>query len=134
MNTATNMAITTMNTQIAMQAAVDADGATAERCNIELMTYQPQAASVQQMQSYAGCVERLYPEHTEADIFGWKIMIAFALVSALIGAVIGVRSANPPNYKGWVDKLMLGLGGLFFGAVLAGILLGIIGLISFIFS
>jgi len=101
MNTATNMAITTMNTQIAMQAAADADRATAERCKIELMNYQPHAASVQQMQSYSECVQRIYPKHTEKDIFATKMLVACAIIVAIIGAIIGSRSEH-----GLGDKCM----------------------------
>lgn len=133
MNTATNMAITTMNTQIAMQAAADADRATAERCNIELMTYQPQSASVQQMHSYSECVQRIYPEHTEKDIFATKLLIAGAIIVAIIGAILGFRSANK-NWENFYDKCIWAFIGAFVALVLATILLAICAGIHYIFS
>jgi hypothetical protein len=87
-NVAINASLTATNAALAAQAAEEARQARIERCKAELLQYTPQTASVAQMQSYAGCVQAVYPKPEESAT-AWKWIIAAIMVIILVSAIIG---------------------------------------------
>jgi hypothetical protein len=118
-STVTNAAISVAAAGNANVAAANASAqarrAHVERCKLEMVQYQPQVATVVQMQSYAECVQFLHP--TEAENAAGKWIIGALMVMVLLGAVIGFFAAT-------YDRLMSTIGGalaggtIWFGGVL----------------
>lgn len=114
-----------VNAALTAQAAAEADRAHAERCKIELANYEPRTASVQQMRSYAECVNTVFP--TDESDAALKVCVASLLVCALLGAIIGaVRSDG--------DTLLDSICGALLGLVLTALAMVVIGALLFVFN
>lgn len=127
MTTATNIAITSMNANFAAQAQQAANEAHRERCKIEIREYDAQTASVGQMQSYASCVEFVYPTYTAEDAIAWKFVVAALLLCTIVGAVIGAVRDSLGVLYGFLMGAVAG-----FLVFLAGF--GIVAGVLFLFS
>jgi len=68
-------------------SAASARRAKAERCRLELQEYDPQTATVNEMQSYADCIETLHPDAaTGMEIVMAKLFVSLAIAGAAWGA------------------------------------------------
>lgn len=113
--TAINMAMTAQSQAAAAQAQQAADDAHRERCKIELASFKPQGASTVQMQSYASCVNFVYPKpSTPGEEVATTILVALLLLGFFIGAVVGFIRA-------YDDKIISAVFGGFFGTCLAAL-------------
>lgn len=89
MSSATYSAIAASQAAIASQHAEEAKR---ERCATLVQGYSHDAATVEQMQSYAECVGTLYPDPlTQGEIYILKSVFVIALIGMLIG---GIRAAR----------------------------------------
>lgn len=110
-----------MNTAIIVGASTGAAIAQAQAreaeskaCMAYVRGYDHERATVEEMRSYAGCIDRLHPEPMSADaITAWKVMIVILFVGVVIGIVRSVR-----NRSTFSDGV--------FGAVLFGCISGFI--------
>lgn len=128
MSIATNTAITAVNLSLAAQASADADRAQVERCKVELLQYEPKAATVQQMQSYAECVRNIYPQDSgPAEVMAYKIVIGVLLLGFIIGAVRGFLDNR---YEAIPSAVFCGLA----GASIAFLICILLGAAAYIFS
>ncbi|MCX7283887.1 MAG: hypothetical protein NTX28_07560 [Novosphingobium sp.] len=112
---AINASLTATNAALAAQSAENARQARIERCKVELLQYEPKAANAAQMQSYASCVQIVYPESEESSI-AWKWIIAAVMIIIVVGAVIGAL-------RDTYDLLGGVVGGALAGACISGVLL-----------
>lgn len=106
---------------LAQSSAANSRARIAE-CKAFMPTYDPTTASVADMQSYASCIERLYPTAMSSNEI---LLLKTAIVLALIGLVIGIYKGVSEGYY-LEDKCMYSLGyGVIFAAV-GPFLLGLI--------
>lgn len=75
----------------AANAAAEAEASAAKdaACRVLVNGYQHAGSTVEQMQEYASCIERLHPAMTSGDI----IFVKIAIVAAMIGGCIGLLVA-----------------------------------------
>ena len=114
MSTTTNAALIVMNTSLTQQAADDARKAHFERCKAELLTYQSKGATVIQMQSYAACVNTVYPENVSNDVLTAKALVIFIILSTAVGAAVGWKQERAES------ALLLSVVGFVIGSAGAG--------------
>lgn len=63
-----------------------------ERCVLYVEGFEHNAASVEEVQAYAGCVERLYPKPvSEEGVVVGKVCVSLLFLAALLGAVYGYK-------------------------------------------
>lgn len=122
MSTAVFVAVSAANASAAQQAAHQA---MIERCTIEVDQFSPSVASTQQKQSYAECINALYPkELTGGEIVVWKVFIVLVLVGLIAGLIKGWKSGEG---FGWVfvygcaGAIFAAVGSLFLALAFAGI-------------
>lgn len=118
----------TVTTQLAIQNAARARQQHIAACTNILSNGSSPQNSVQDIQAYSECVQFMYPKETSNDVVSMKIIVAALLLSALIGAIVGV--VKHESYE-WIEGIVIGaLGGLSVIMVGGMILLGVM----FVFS
>lgn len=95
-----------MSTSIALSAAANANAAAAAAeashaqdmaCHAIIAAYDPKVARVDQMQTYATCVQRIYPSSSEIPPVVAKVSIIVLIVALIIGV-----------FKGWQEDGFIG--------------------------
>lgn len=93
----------------AAQSAIAAAHARAPRitaCSAAVKGYAHDAATMQQRQEYAACIEMLYPQPMEPAETAWmKVAVALLLIGGIAGAIRGWRNAF---YGEWIAMSLLG--------------------------
>lgn len=90
-------------------------------CKDLILAFDSKSASTQQMQSYAECVNTVYPKETcGLEIWQEKELFIVALVGMVIGAWYSRKEHND-----WFDTFMIGLVG-FLAAPLVAIFVALI--------
>ena len=113
MNAAIFAATTSSNSAAASAASARARRA---ECMVIIDRYDAKAASVQEMRSYASCVQILHPDPPNS---GAVIFAKSMFVIALLGLGFGIYKARKAKFRAeTIDYVMFGLAG-FIGAPLA---------------
>lgn len=108
----TSVAITAMNASFAAQAQTAADEAHRDRCKIEIGQFNAQTPTVPAMQSYASCVDFVYPTETHSEHMAMRIGVGVTLLLIIVGFIVGWKSEGD-----WTDAVALAFGGLMVGLV-----------------
>ena len=83
------------------QAAAALSKAQAAACRAEMPGFEHNSATVQEMQGYANCVNRLHPEDTGlTSAIAWVVLICMALGVVMTG-VIRWKSWNRKSWNSW---------------------------------
>lgn len=94
MSTATSIAISSAANAQAAAANAAAQEAARTACMTYVKGYQHDQATVAEMQSYAECIDRLYPQELSADgLAAAKVVIAILLAGVVIGIVHQYRDS-----------------------------------------
>lgn len=68
-------------------------------CDAMMPTYAHQNATVEQMQTYAKCVDKMHPQEMSfGAVIALKVAIVIVLLSTAIGAYVGSRSYDGTLY------------------------------------
>ena len=105
--TASMVAITTSTSAMAMSAAAER-----KACEAVVAVGSPAGSSVEQMKSYAACVQSLYPD---AFSPGLVVFLKVLFVLAIVGAVVGFRSQQQSEQL--EDRLLAGVMGFFLAPI-----------------
>lgn len=110
--------IAMVQSSIALQQA---EQAKTEACKGTVATFNAQGATVEQMKSYASCVQRLHPEPvTQEGIWVAKGAIVLVFLGIIAGIIFTYRDSNEYGSNGVVDYFLYALlGGLILPAVAA---------------
>ena len=102
-------------TAIAISSSITAQQVSAAKdaaCSATLAAGSPSGASVEHMQTFAECVQRLHPDALlPAEVIAIKVLIG----SVFVGAALGAYRCTRSRYSDWVDGCI--------GAVLGSCLL-----------
>lgn len=99
----TSIAISTAANTSAVIAQQQAERAMKLACEAMMPTYTHQTATVEQMQVYAKCVEKLHPEELSfGAVIALKIAIVIVLLSTAVGGYIGSRGYDGTLYGAFV--------------------------------
>ena len=98
------------------------NGAKKIACDNMFHIFDAKTASITQMQSYAECVNFVYPRRDPAMMKG---IVAFLLLAIVIGCVIGYKQRNDFCDNGFVSAIFGGFFGAF-AALVVGLLLAAI--------
>ena len=116
-----------VTTQLAIQNAARARQQHIEACTSILSNGSSSQSSVQEIQSYAECVQYMYPQDVSTDVYYAKIIVAALLLGTIIGAIVGfVREPY--------DRTLNSIGGGLFGLAATMVLGSIVAGIMFVFS
>lgn len=119
----------------ASQAAIAqaaAHQAKVERCKAEIATFDSKTTTVQQAQSYADCVQTVYPQELSGGgLVAAKIVFVFALLCGIAGAVWeGKRGVYPDAFS----VPLFGAMWFICGPLIAGCVIGIFYGIYWVFT
>lgn len=63
-----------------------------ERCELYVEGFEHDTSSVEEMQAYAGCVDRLHPKPmSEEGMVVGKVCVSLILLAAIVGVIYGWR-------------------------------------------
>jgi len=94
-----------VSSMVAIQAAQN-ERIEKQRCEGVLYSYEPQYASQAQMQDYAYCVQKLYPEpmnHTENMVAKGCVLVL--LIAFVVGIIYGYKKSKDVCGD-WVDVVL----------------------------
>lgn len=112
--TAAIVAINAANTANSSAAAARAHQAQVTACQALTKDFHGDTATIEQRQSYAECVQVLYPQEMGADsVLFIKAMIVAAILGVIVGAFREVRA----GYEPFGDALFGGIKGVIVGPV-----------------
>lgn len=118
-----NTTLTYTTLALSASAASDAESANRKTCEILIANYDGQYATVEQMQSYAQCVERVHPIDGAISKDQAQIAIFTCLVWMILGMAIMAKGEHTRS------ALDIGFGG--FMGVIVGIFIFCVGNLIF---
>jgi hypothetical protein len=102
--------ISAVNSAIAAEQARQAKEAA---CTITIQQFNAKGATVEEMKSYAECVQTLYPDATYINSPGMKVSLGFVIGCVLVGIMLGLHERD--NIEGVLLRAFFSMvGGLVF--------------------
>lgn len=95
-----------------------------ERCKLYVEGFEHNTSSVEEMQTYAGCVDRLHPgPMSEGGVVVGKVCVSLMLLAFVIGVIYGWRDDGISGgiYHGLLWPISCAAGIFIFFLVFAGI-------------
>lgn len=124
--TATTIALTTAaNANSAANAA--AQEAARKACMAYVRGYTHDAATIEEMRSYAECIDRLHPAEMTAGELGIAKVVVMVLIAAMLAGILWDFRTKTIG-GGWFGHI---LGGSFVGLCIGGLALMLVGGVAF---
>ena len=124
--TNSNIAMTNSNIALAQNAAIRKD-----QCKLMLEKYEAQVLTVEQKQTYAECIQVIYPQEVSPELI---IVFKCLFVISLIGGAIGYWRACRDSYGGVSEYGMYTFIGMLITPLLASIIGGVVMGVKWLFS
>lgn len=118
-------AVNTTNAINSVNAAAEAHQARVAACQAFVPTFNPETATVETKQAYAGCIQTLHPAPaTGGEIAVGKVLVVAAILGAVFGLIwgwrecrgdVGVAVASSVMGAMLIPALLAFVGGLIYG-------------------
>ena len=119
---------------LSIQANAASQEALDKACLLQVRGYEHDRASVNEMHSYAACIDRLHPSQLEhANLIAWKVVVVLLLLGMVVGIVR--HWTLEKEHSSAIEIVLMG-GAIGFAASAVGMLFvfGILSAVVFLFA